>query len=112
RPYMSFAAFKEDPFNKRMAMYRSLPISLHAIVLSRTLLMLTTLFLVSTVFYLVLTLGLVNVTDFFTYISPLEYGYFIVFWGGYALALGGYNTFIEYGTNGKILHLASYSLMI
>ncbi|WP_167577678.1 hypothetical protein [Ammoniphilus sp. YIM 78166] len=46
-PYLSFRTIKEDPFNKRMAMLRSLPIPVSVLSLSRMIMMLITLIVTS-----------------------------------------------------------------
>ncbi|XQY93802.1 hypothetical protein ACNRWW_10535 [Metabacillus sp. HB246100] len=109
KPYISFSTIKEDPYSKRMAIYRSLPISINTLALSRTIVMIFTLVLLSIAFYSILTFSLSD--TIFTYYSISEYLIFICIWLGYALALGGSNTFIEYGTNGKFLHLFPYLLL-
>lgn len=104
RPYLNFETVKEDPFSKRMAFYRTLPIPVATLGLSRTLFSLITLGILSIVFY-----GTIAIFASFTlyqYISPVEFIIFIFVWFGYALALSGINPFIEYGTNGKMLHLS------
>lgn len=103
KPYLNIQAVKDDPFSKRMAFLRSLPISVSVLALSRTLIMLTTLLVMSVAFYITITIALPD--TFFSLISLKEYGIFVLFWFGYALAIGGVNPFIEFGTNGKILHL-------
>ncbi|MCT8136737.1 hypothetical protein H1D32_02595 [Anaerobacillus sp. CMMVII] len=109
-PYLSFRTVTEDPFNKRMALLRSLPIPLKTLALSRTLMMLLTLLVMSTVFYTTIVFALP--THFYELITRSELLIFILFWFGYTLALGGINPFIEYGTNGKILHLTPFILLV
>ncbi|GAE25342.1 hypothetical protein JCM9140_1332 [Halalkalibacter wakoensis JCM 9140] len=109
-PYLSWRTIKEDPFTKRIALFRSLPISVAVLALSRTIMMLGTWLLMSTVFYLIITIGLSE--EFFSHISLSTYAAFIVFWLGYSLALGGLNPFLEYGTNGKMLHLSPVVLIV
>lgn len=108
-PYLSFRAIKEDPFSKRLAFFRSLPIPVNILALSRTIFMLTTLIILSSIFYIVLAISLPQ--QFYLYITLNELVLFILCWFGYALALGGMNSFIEYGTNGKILHTVPYIFM-
>lgn len=105
-PYLSFRAIKEDPFSKRMAMLRTLPIPVPVLSLSRILMMLMTLLVLSSVFYGTLAIALPE--QFFQHIGPVEFVVFILFWFGCALILGGLNPFIEYGTSGKVLHLTPY----
>lgn len=102
-PYLSFRSFKEDPFGKRMAVYRALPVPVEVLARSRMLLMLVTLVSLSIVFYttmIILASLVILQTLPFTDIII-----FILIWFGYAIAAGGLNTFIECGTNGKVLWL-------
>lgn len=105
-PYLSYRAIKEDPFSKRMAFYRSLPIQVEALALSRMMVMVVTLLTLSFVFYGTITL--IAYDQLFQLLTIKEFVIFIAIWFGYALALGGMNPYIEYGTNGKVLHLFPY----
>lgn len=105
-PYLSYRAIKEDPFSKRMAFYRSLPIPVEALALSRMMVMIVTLLMLSFVFYG--TIILATYDQLFELVTIKEFAIFITIWLGYALALGGMNPYIEYGTNGKVLHLFPY----
>ncbi|WP_157049889.1 hypothetical protein [Thalassobacillus sp. C254] len=109
-PYLSFRTVKEDPFNKKMALLRALPIPVSVLTLSRTLAMVIILTVMSIVFYLIITVGLSN--EFFTYITRQEFILFILFWFGYALLLGGWNPFVEYGLNGIMLYLSPYIFLL
>ncbi|WP_168413135.1 hypothetical protein [Bacillus salacetis] len=109
-PYLSLKAVKEDPFSKRMAYLRSLPIPVNVLSLSRTIMMLMTFTLLSLVFYATFTFVLYD--QIFEHLTVAEYFTFLVIWLGYAAAMGGFNPFIEYGTNGKVLHTVPYLLMI
>lgn len=110
RPYLTFQTIKEDPFSKRMALFRSLPIPVTTLSLSRILLMLVILFMMSFTFYLTITIALPS--EFFEHVTTLEYLVFILFWFGYSLTIAGINPFIEFGTNGKILHLVPWILVV
>ena len=105
-PYLSYRAIKEDPFSKRMAFYRSLPIPVEALALSRMMVMVVTLLMLSFVFYG--TIILATYDQLFELVTIKEFAIFITIWLGYALTLGGMNPYIEYGTNGKVLHLFPY----
>jgi hypothetical protein len=109
-PYLSFRAMKEDPFSKRMAFFRSLPIPAKVLSLSRTMMMVITLFLLSLVFYTTITFVLHD--QLFDYMTVPQYLTFIGIWLGYAAAVGGFNPYIEYGTNGKVLHAVPYVLIV
>ncbi|WP_078554441.1 hypothetical protein [Bacillus alkalicellulosilyticus] len=106
RPYLSFQTIKDDPFSKRMALFRSLPIPVSVLSLSRMLLMFVILFIMSLAFYVTITVALPS--HFFEYMSMSEYLIFILFWFGYSLAIAGINPFIEFGTNGKVLHIVPW----
>ncbi|KHF38534.1 hypothetical protein [Halalkalibacter okhensis] len=105
-PYLSFQTIKDDPFTKRMAFLRTLPIPVTVIALSKTLMMLITLLIMSTIFYGAMAFALPD--SFFTYVTLPEFFVFILLWFGYSLALGGMNPYIEYGTSGKVLHLLPF----
>lgn len=102
-PYLSFKTIKEDPFGKRMGFYRALPIPISAIVLSRLLFMILTLVVMSITYYIVLTIRLSE--QFFQYVTVEEWIIFILVWFGYSLVFGSFNTYIEFGTNGKMLYI-------
>lgn len=97
--YLQFQTIKDDPFGKRLAMYRSLPISINTLALSRILFMLVIFMVNSLFFYLVLYVALPS--DF--YLDQQQILLFFLFWFGYSLSFGGLNTYVESGTNGKIL---------
>ncbi|MFC0562510.1 hypothetical protein [Halalkalibacter alkalisediminis] len=110
RPYLNFQTIKDDPFSKRMAFFRTLPIPVSILSLSRIFLMVGTLIIMSFAFYLTITIAVP--AHFFELMTPVEYLIFILFWLGYALAIGGVNPFVEYGTNGKILHLLPWVFIV
>ncbi|KAB8134751.1 hypothetical protein F9U64_11485 [Gracilibacillus oryzae] len=105
-PYLSFRTIKEDPFGKRMALYRILPISTKVLVRSRMFIMLFTLITLSIVFYT--TLAIVLSDAFYQVVSLPLYIQFALFWFGFSLAFGSVFVFIEYGTNGKMLYIFSF----
>ncbi|WP_062048918.1 hypothetical protein [Bacillus sp. JCM 19034] len=102
-PYLSLKTIKEDPFGKRIGFYRALPIPVNTIALSRLLFMVQTLVIMSLTFYIVLTIGLSE--QFFQYVTLEEWIIFILVWFGYSLAFGSLNTYIEFGTSGKMLYI-------
>lgn len=110
RPYLTFQTIKEDPFSKRMAFLRSLPIPIATLSLSRMLLMLVILFIMSLTFFITITIALP--TEFFELLTVREYFIFILFWFGYALMMAGMNPYIEFGTNGKVLHIVPWILVV
>lgn len=109
-PYLNYRTIKDDPFSKRMAFLRSLPISVPILAFSRTLVMLITLLIMTSTFYITLAIALPE--SFFELFTPFEFIIFILFWFGYSLALGGVNPFIEYGTNGKVLWLFPFIIIL
>lgn len=110
RPYLSFQTIKEDPFSKRMALLRTLPIPIPILALSRIVFMMITFVVMSVTFYVVMTFTLTD--SFFNHVTHSEYWIFILSWFGYALAIGGMNPVIEYGTNRKILHIFAWFLVL
>ena len=109
-PYLSVRTIKEDPFGKRMAVYRSLPIPIDVLSRSRVLLMLITLVIMSTLFYGTFLILLPD--SIFAVISIREIVLFILTWFGYAAAMGGLNAYIEFGTNGKVLWIFPFIFML
>src|SRR5699024_895317 len=105
--YLQFQTMKSDPFGKRLAMYRSMPISIDILTLSRILFMLIILFINSLLFYVVIYIALPGDV----YLDQKLLLAFSLFWFGYALMLGGVNTFMESGTNCEIFFLYSFSLL-
>ncbi|WP_156288927.1 hypothetical protein [Oceanobacillus salinisoli] len=106
KPYLTLQTIKEDPYSKRMAFLRSLPIPVNVLAFSRTIVMFIILLIMSSAFYLSIVFVLIGMSStFYDFISTGEFLIFIFIWFGYALAVGGINPFIEYGTNGKVLHL-------
>jgi|SRR5690625_3719338 len=100
-PYLSFRSIKEDPFGKRMAVYRVLPVPITVLSRSRMLFMLVTLMTMSTVFYTLV------ITAVHSFVEPLvtmqELVVFVLSWFGYSMVIGGINAYVESGTNGKVL---------
>lgn len=109
-PYLRFSTIKEDPFSRRTAYYRTMPIPVQVIARSRTLLMLITLVMMIVVFYTVIYIitSLMETTAYEHFFGTDQFIMFMLFWFSYALALGGMNPYVEYGTNGKILHTVPY----
>lgn len=109
-PYLSFRTIKEDPFSKRMALYRSLPIPLDVLSRSRMLLMIVILLVLSAAFFIALYLGVSE--DFFLFLSRSEYIAFALLWIGFALFFNGINPVVEFGTSGRFLYIYSLFLFI
>ncbi|WP_018932183.1 hypothetical protein [Gracilibacillus lacisalsi] len=109
-PYVSLRAIKEDPFGKRLAVYRSLPVSTEVLTLSRILFMLVIFVLFSAAFYLTITISVPN--SIFIHLEYHQFLAFVLFWIGYALVIGSLNPYIESGTNGKVLYIYSFIMMV
>ncbi|MGN8647244.1 hypothetical protein ACTNEO_14990 [Gracilibacillus sp. HCP3S3_G5_1] len=105
-PYISFRTMKEDPFSKRLAVYRILPVSTKTLTASRIFFMLSVFLLFTIAFYL--TIFLAIPATFFDYFGYDHFFFFILFWVGYALVLGSLNMYVESGTNGKVLYIYSF----
>lgn len=112
RPYLSYHVAKHDPYGKRMALLRSLPISVPVLALSRTILMLSTLFIMSLGFYGMIATVIFPLDGFSGVTTAGEFVTFIFVWLGFMLALGGMNPYIEYGTNGRVLHILPYIFIV
>lgn len=104
-PYLTFQAIKEDPFSKKMALYRSLAIPVDVLTLSRTLGMLVNLLIMGTSFFTLLYLS--QSTTFNLFFSMENYIAFVLLCLGIALFFGGLSIFIENGASGMILLLSS-----
>jgi len=112
KPYLSFQNARQNPYGKRMAVLRSLPVPISVLSLSRILLMLSTLVIMSLAFY-----GMMG-TVLYGYMGRLfdtltlgEYVIFGFFWFGFAMMVGGMNPYIEYGMKGTMLHVLPYLYM-
>lgn len=109
KAYLSYQEAKQDPYGKRMAVLRSLPIPVSVLALSRTLMMLFTLFVLSFAFYGTMAMVVfVHSNSILGSMTSGEFMIFILVWFGYTLAFGGMNPYIEYGTNGKVLHILPF----
>ncbi|WP_068677576.1 hypothetical protein [Oceanobacillus sp. Castelsardo] len=109
KPYMSYRVAKHGPYGKRMAVLRSLPISVSVLALSRTLFMLCTLIIMSLGFFESMTVTIHMFSgNFFERLTIGEYFIFIIVWFGFMLTVGGLNPYVEYGMRGKMLHFIPY----
>ncbi|WP_071392640.1 hypothetical protein [Bacillus tuaregi] len=112
KPYLSFQNARQNPYGKRMAVLRSLPVPASVLSLSRILLMLSTLVIMSLAFYGMM--GTVLYGYMGTLFDTLTFGGYVVFgffWFGFAMAVGGMNPYIEYGMKGTMLHVLPYLYM-
>lgn len=110
REYLSWSSLKKDPFLKRLGFLRMWPIPLSVIVWSRLI--------YSLISYVAGTLALFAAMTFVGwtgYVSqwglPL-YGFFLLFWFGYGLALSGLFTCLEFGIRFKTYTVISFILII
>ena len=109
KPYTSYRAAKLDPYGKRMAVLRSLPIPVSVLALSRTLFMLCTLIIMSFAFFGGMTvIALMFSGNFFEWLTVGEYIIFVIVWFGFMLTVGGLNPYVEYGMRGKMLHFIPF----
>lgn len=112
KPYISYQVAKGDPYGKRMAVLRSLPIPVSVLALSRTILVLSNIVVMSIAFYGSMSVvGAFFSNGLFAMMSTGEWLVFIFIWVGFMLAVGGINPYIEYGTNGKFLHIFPFLYM-
>ncbi len=111
-PYLSLKTLKEDPFGKRIALFRTMPVPIKVLTKSRMLLMLITLLILSTTFYTTIVIGIRDI--YHLVFTTQQLVSFLLFWFGFSLTIGGLNVYIESGTNGKMLYIFSflYSLTI
>lgn len=112
KPYLSYKEAKENPYAKRMAVLRTLPISVSVLALSRTIFMLITLIIMSVAFYGAMAFMVFRFSANGNAITVNEFIIFILFWFGFMLALGGMNPYIEYGINGKMLHILPHFYVV
>ncbi|TCT23407.1 hypothetical protein EDD68_107121 [Melghiribacillus thermohalophilus] len=106
RPYLSYRNAKENPYGRRMAVLRSLPIPVSVLSLSRMILMVTTLLIMSAAFMGMIGVALFIMTN--SHFSTDEFFIFALTWFGFALAVGGINPCIEYGMTGKMIHIIPF----
>ncbi|HLU23537.1 MAG TPA: hypothetical protein VKZ77_13815 [Bacillaceae bacterium] len=112
KPYLSYKAAVEEPYGKRMAVLRSLPISISAIALSRTLVMLVILALNTIALFGTAATVLIYTDTFSEFMSVGEYVAFVVLWFGVMLALGGMSPFMENGLKGRYLYIVPFIYII
>ncbi|NBD23913.1 hypothetical protein [Paenibacillus glycinis] len=93
-----FHYWSRDPYSRRLAYWRTLPISWNAIVLSRMLQLCIVLTIVS-VFFFTVQYALLN--ELRELMAPSEYIVYALVWYGYALTLGATYAFFEQTLGGK-----------
>jgi len=110
KPYLSYNSAKQNPYGKRMAVLRTLPIPVSVLSLSRILLMISTLLLMSIGVFGTIGILWIGIAP----VKILTVSEFIIFyfvWLGFALAVGGISPYIEYGMKGKMLHIFPFMYM-
>lgn len=88
-----------DPFSKRLAFLRSLPIPVRELVAGRLLFMLLSTMISASVFFIPFYLLLEDLREL---AEPSVFLWFTLVWTGYALASGGVALFLELGLPGKV----------
>ncbi|MFP7298301.1 hypothetical protein [Neobacillus niacini] len=112
KPYLSFQNAKQNPYGKRMAVLRSLPVPVSVLSLSRIILMLSTLVIMSLAFYGMMGMVLFGIMrSSFDFLTVSEFLIFGFFWFGFAMIAGGISPYIEYGMKGTMLHILPYLYM-
>ncbi|MBU8791884.1 hypothetical protein NSA56_13485 [Oceanobacillus caeni] len=112
KPYLSYRVAKHNPYGKRMAVLRSLPISVSVLALSRTLFMLCTLVIMSFAFFGAMSIIiLIFSNNILEWMTIGDYVIFVFVWFGFMLTIGGLNPYVEYGMKGKMLHFIPFIYM-
>lgn len=111
KPYLSYKEAKQNPYAKRMAVLRTLPISVSVLAFSRILFMLMTLVIMSLAFYGMMAIVLFLYSDGGDFSGVGEFVIFMCVWFGFMLAVGGISPYIEYGADAKWIHILSYVYM-
>lgn len=95
----------EDRISRRLAFLRSLPIPTRALVAGRALVMVLTLAVMASVFFL----ALYRLSgDLRADLGPAGYLGFAGIWSGYALLMGAFGLYLEWGFSGKTLFRAQF----
>lgn len=104
--YLNFKSVKEDPLSKQMAFYRSLPISIKTLTLSRLLKMLLLFILQNGIFFSVflITLSYVDME-----LQPVQnLLFFVLFWLGVGLMFGSIIPSFEFGISTRAIFILCY----
>ncbi|QYR22616.1 hypothetical protein KZ483_06550 [Paenibacillus sp. sptzw28] len=88
-----------DPYTRKLAYWRTMPIGLTSIVLARMMQLVTVLVIVGIFFFTAQYLMLNELREL---LSPGEYVYFALTWLGYSLAIGSTYVYFEQAINGKL----------
>ncbi|SFS37629.1 hypothetical protein [Marininema halotolerans] len=96
KEYWSISKLKQDPFTQQLAWYRTLPISLHGFTMSRMVLSLVLVLVMSTSFFL-------SIYPFSKPIHSMDAGHYLSFalmWTAYAFSVGSAYTYLEWCKRG------------
>ncbi|MBW7476889.1 hypothetical protein K0T92_19410 [Paenibacillus oenotherae] len=99
----------DDPFTRKITYFRTLPISLNAIVLARMIQSIAVSVPVAVFFY---TFQYIISDELNTLLSVDQYMYFVFFWFGYSIIGGCIYVYIEQAYNGKIYFISSLLAML
>ena len=99
--YVDFRTMKEEPLRKQLLFYRTCPISLGTLTLSRSFKTLTLFFSQSLLFYAIF---LILLSSMDPSILTLKLCLFLMFWLGCSLAIGSLIPYIEYGRSVKTIY--------
>ncbi|UVI28973.1 hypothetical protein [Paenibacillus spongiae] len=94
-----FRYWHNDPYTRKLAYWRTMPIGLLSLVISRMILLLTTLLIVGTIFF---TLQYFLVGGLREAMNPGQYLLFAACWWAYSLIAGSLYMFFEQAYNGKV----------
>lgn len=109
REYLSWSSLREDPFLKRLGFLRMWPIPLSVIVWSRLIHSLINY--VAGTFAMFAAMTTVGWTGYVSQWGLPLYGFFLLFWFGYGLALSGLFTCLESGIRFKTYTVISFALV-
>jgi hypothetical protein len=104
-----FKFWKEDPYTKKLMMWRTLPISLDQIVIGRLLQLVITILPISVFYFL---LQYVVTWSIRSQLNVGEYINYVLFWLGISLAFAVTYVFLEQGFPGKVYFLYCISYIV
>lgn len=104
--YMNFHSIKEDPLSKQMALYRSLPISMETLTMSRVFKALFLFTVQSFIFYgaFMMVLSLLGMDSF----AMQDFLLFVLFWLGGGLILGSFIPCVEFGLSIRVIFVVCF----
>lgn len=104
-----FRCRTEDPYTKRLAYYKTMPISLNAIVIARIMQLFAVLIPVATFFY---TVQYVFTDELNELLSIEQYLIFVFIWIGYSIIVGCAFVYLEQAYSGRIYFNVSLISMV